>query len=517
MKPYRFMLWWIYCLHAKNRGSALPIALVVGLIAALVGTLMLAESFRDRTDIVTRQSASSSEALAELGVTRSLDRINSFRAIASVPACGGSWNTSGQCTDNTNPSWFTVSNPVPTGTYRLDNLISDLTKPAKTLLNNTTVTAADIPSCIPITVNATTVSGFANQVWQDAFSDPKDGQFRLIDYNYNAVDSDNRNDGTGTLTVEGRIGQGGSGSTATATAQTGTARLQVQFPVQLEPPWGLWIQTGLTAATGVRVNADVRHSGCGQTASDINDFRTTNQGSSWKYAITPDKLFGPSPDPPVVAPADQSPSLSISTGITTLTAAGSPYHYQIDNVVDKNSMVISGMGRLRANAPGQRVEIVLPGNLRVKTSNPTQEAIEVTEGTTLVIYVAGSVIIEQNSLLKNHDNNRPSNFQLYHTGASGVITLSSNTNIDNAFIFAPNTTLTQQNTSQIRGTMWLGSWVGQDSAEFTQGPDPLLSTLMIIVRRPTGSPITTLEDISLNRIGNNGRLSSWRRCSTSGC
>lgn len=521
MKSSRFILWQIYCSNHKDQGLALPIAIALGLIAALIGTIMLTQSFRDQTTVATSQSANKSESLAELGVTRSLDLINQNRAIASVNICGGVWN-SGQCTNAANnASWATVGNNTPTSNSRLDNLINDVKKPAKTLPINTTVTDTDIPSCTANLVNTTPITNFANQLWRNISENAPDGQFRLINYLYDSGNADNKDDGVGTLTVEGGIGQTSDSNNSIQTTGTGITRLEVKFPVELQPPWGLWLQDQLTASTGVKVDADVRDSRCGQSATDINNFRKDiqiqNKDNSRSYIITPGKAF-PTVSSPVVLPNTnrQKASLSISSGMTTLTASGSPHYYKT-NTTDNNSLKISGQGKLRVNAPGQTVAIILEGNLDINTINPTQPAIEVTEGTTLIIYASASstISIEGNSLLKNHDNNTPDKFQIYLSGATGGgntskwIAINGSAKLDNVFIFGPLIKLTQEDATRVTGTLWLKSWEGRNSAQFIQGKAPVLSNLAVVLRPGNASAVPTLESISVNKIND---LSSWRHC-----
>ena len=546
MKYSKFTLLRLYWFSFKDRGVVLPITIGLGLIAVLVGTIMLTRSFRDQTSVVASQLTTGSQAIAELGVTRSLDLINQFRAIASVPPCGSSWKN-GECGNNSTPSWYAVTNETiqtketkTTEDIKLSSLINDVTSPARTF--SASVTNADIPSCTAQeNTNTKTVANFANQKWQNTTR----GQFRLVNYVYDGKAPDDANDNVGTLTVEGGIGQTSGNITPNQTAGTGITRLEVAFPVRLQPPWGLWIRGGESAPLDHQtmtvpkqgVKADIRDSGCADDTSD-KTARVTEINSllsqGVKYVSTPGKYFGdlfpqPSFDNFEFFPPEGG-ELKISSGDRTISKGGDYYIIQNTNN-DGRSIDISGDGRLLVNAPGQRVRIYLAGELYLDGANRNRPVIEVTKGTTLELYVDGRRIqVLGNSLVKNAPENTPDNFQIYtpadSTGTHGETAFTLQGIFENVFVFAPNQILTQSGSKdkpgRFTGTLWARSWRGSGDSgevEFTQGKPPVFKNLAIACKSGKKydsceeADKRSIEDISINTIG---KIISWRRCEATG-
>lgn len=178
----------------------MPIALGLGAVMALIAGTMLIRSHNDETSVVTRDAIAKSEAVAELAINRYKNLMNTYRDLATFPSCNNG-NGSGTCDSE---SWQNAAAIIDDETAA--NLISS------------------------------EVSGGWQDVSENAGDNPEniqDGQYRLIDYNY---DEDKE---IGILTVEGRVNQASDG---TETAGTTTRRLRVTFPVTPTSNFfGLWL------------------------------------------------------------------------------------------------------------------------------------------------------------------------------------------------------------------------------------------------------------------------------------
>jgi Tfp pilus assembly protein PilX len=262
----------------SEQGFAMPVALGLGLIMALIGVTMIVRSQGDRVTSAAQKATASSLSAAETGIARYQSLINTNRPISMYPGCV-TWASSGTaCNDTgTTQSW---GNAVTIPAY-----------------SNTCSNSASGSGAAVITAQA-------SRDWQDVDpNDPTKGQFRLIDYAYTGTPGSPP--GTGTLTVEGRINQTGSGSAATKDARTSTTQLQVTLPVvknnRAAPIPGLWVTDNVssTTMTQQQVLGNILIYGCQNntqiTQSNIAPITNTTTPSGGVYAskdvdfpVTPD-------------------------------------------------------------------------------------------------------------------------------------------------------------------------------------------------------------------------------------
>jgi Tfp pilus assembly protein PilX len=220
---------------SREEGFAIPIALGMGLIMILLATTAIVRSQDDRTTSINQKDTQRSKLAAEAGIAQIQSLINLYRTAARYPACQGSWNSDGSCSDGTTVLSWAASNNLPSN------------------LN---------ASCSAATLSAAqgTVQSWGNASWRDVVApetetDPtkKKGQFRLVNYKFDNTSTTNQ---FGELTVEGRVNGGQSNEALT--------QLKVSFNVfessQLVAP--LWV-TGTVAGNPI-VNGDVLRP-CGST------------------------------------------------------------------------------------------------------------------------------------------------------------------------------------------------------------------------------------------------------------
>jgi Tfp pilus assembly protein PilX len=236
----------------SEEGFAIPIALGMGLIMILLATTAMVRSQDDRVTSINTKDSARSELAAKSGVAQIQAFMNRYRSVAYFPACVGTWNSDGTCSDAaTVNSWA--------NTARL---------PAS--LNAACTTEASLSTA------QGTVQNWASAAWKEV--DPLDtetdqtkrkGQFRLLRYSFDDTSSTNQ---FGDLTVEGRVNGGQSNEAIT--------QVKVKFgifaPDQIVAP--LWVtNTGSNAVSGTpQINGDVLRP-CGSTTAV-----TYPSGSSYK-------------------------------------------------------------------------------------------------------------------------------------------------------------------------------------------------------------------------------------------
>jgi hypothetical protein len=445
--------------RCQERGSLLPVVLGIGLMASLVATTMILRADDDQVNIVTTNLSARSKAAAELGITRYMNLINTYRDIASVDACGdNSLETTGNCTDGTTDSWH----------------------------NPTAVVDAAAVSLI---------SAQASGDWRDIDpNDPTQGQFRLISYAYNGTD-------TGTLTIEGRVNQFGAGNQATEGNGTATTRLRVGFPVLAGTGFGgeaLWIgcneDTNVTT-TGV-IAGNIKDSTPLAPCGGI-DPNVINDLQAHQPANTPPFTYEPSSDPFPALPTEGQLANVPGTGVCTISAVnnsnppnpggpgnpdtvtfpaiaqteatlcaegtGTYYTYHLTNTP---SIQLTGPRVLRFDAPGETIRLYVTGKI---TINNGDAGFAVTPGTTLVIYAHDEVWLTGGSNVGGPVNNpgTTDNIQLYVYGG-GLIKLTGGSTAAKMFIFAPSSEVAISSFANgaIQGVVWAYSYAATGDSSF---------------------------------------------------
>ena len=438
--------------RSRDKGFVIPIVLGFGFLLLIIGLTIVLKSQGDQITASSQKASANSEAVAELGITRFQNLINSNRVIADYPACT-TWNTDGSCADTATKSWKTASNSA--------------------IWPEFTAAACGEGS----TTSAATVVTMATRTWQDIdLSDSSKGQFRLVDYTYSP--SAGAVPGTGILTVEGRVQQSGSGTTATSVSGTATVRLAVNIPVNAaisssQFP-GLWLQTSINtgASGGVSINASFRDSSADGSATTA--LQSYLHGSQ---QLTPGCPFPALPaaglNPPTAGPGVYLISaVSLSgSGTSTLPQTGDTpvngmYTYNIGAAGGK-SINLSGSSYVTVGAgTGDTVVLYLQGG--IQTSGGTK--ISLTPNSKMILYVNGDVNLSGGSATNPPpivNSGGPENAQVYVYG-SRTVQLSGGSQM-NAFIFGPNSQVnTMSGGANVSGSIWVNSWQGSGSAFVNQ-------------------------------------------------
>ena len=441
----KFNLWHLYWLNHKEKGMVLPIAVGVGVITALTGIVMLNRSFKDQADVIARQSLTGSAAVSEAGITKFRDLMNTYRAIVTFNSCA----------DNDSPpdgipDWSGGDCSNAPGSTEASWKAADLIESIATRAYGTTVAPEEVPLCNDNTV-ATFVSNQATQEWRDISNDPRDGQYRLVDYQFFANDPDDMTDNTGKLVVQGRFRQQGAGVNATESAGTANSKMEVTFPIEQETA-GMWISDHqrLEVPNTGTMDAHIQDSGCAairflqnRAATNINQLKNIQTGGK-EYISMPEKPFPDLPErstlPPLTGshgnwvldetvympdPSDTvtysfRPPASGTVSTPALEDGGDTIAYRFGDshsslpsplpATGLGLLDIRGTGKIIVDAPGKTVKIRIDEDLMISE----QGSIEVTEGTTLILMVRKNIELLGDAYIENHPNNPPENLQIYH-------------------------------------------------------------------------------------------------------
>jgi hypothetical protein len=176
----------------KEKGFALPLAVLTGLILMGTGMTMIMRAQGDQSKVVAQKAKADGLTSSEAGVTRVQDLLNSVRVMATVDSnC-----TSGDC-------WQTaevVSNPS-----------TDLQKALKALQTSTACSnpneAEATADAAKLTAKVNELRGLSNSNWLDLGNNR---YYRVVGYDYTPVSpstssTESQIMGWGVLTLEGRF------------------------------------------------------------------------------------------------------------------------------------------------------------------------------------------------------------------------------------------------------------------------------------------------------------------------
>jgi len=292
----KFNLSWISHLAGRpNRGFALPLVMMCGLVIAVVGATVVMMGMEDNNKVVSKAKTAQAEAAAEAGVTQYTNFINGNRRLATYPDCVADRNSNGSCPDSgtSTLSWANAVNSglIPTTVLQSGNTCTNYTA------SGGSASASTVAS---VWANGTNSSG-----WKTAGS----GQYKIAGYKYTADGSPNTAPGTAVLAVQGRSGDGDN---------DGQSQIQVTMRINTlagsPPPIpqtntpGLWARS---FNTGANVHAHVLDSsGCtsGNTAFPSSEI-----------AAIPAQPIGTLPN------GNHTPPLSTTMGTVTRDTNGTPF------------------------------------------------------------------------------------------------------------------------------------------------------------------------------------------------
>lgn len=434
------------CLHLmanKEKGFALPLAVLIGLILMVTGITMIMRAQGDQSKVIAQKVRADALRSSEAGVTRVQDLLNSVRVMATVkrncPPGDNCWQ---------NAKYDVVTNPT------------NLQKHLKKLV-------AAAPSCSnpddadTLKQKIDELRDLSADKWVDLGNN---SYYRVVEYNYYI------GPGQGVLTLEGRS------RTSAATVLTNTDlnidsddnaasrnRVVVTIPILDSPPPAfnrntvpaLWISEG-TADDGAKFEGDVvevvARPGCDNKQDKIKN-PTTAPNPPYKAQFV--GVFFPNLPPiPTGLPSGQKDLV--------LTSSETFPRKDADNkIVDTPST---------RTIDGKSVQVYqyIVNDINLGVS----DKITITPGQRVVFYVKGNIngAIEHNCGSATGCN--PGNLQIYADnglGSAAPQICLKGTQTLQAFIFAPDYSLGKTDNGTFIGAAWGKNWGQMSGCPSTSG------------------------------------------------
>jgi hypothetical protein len=452
---------YLHLMANKEKGFALPLAMLIGLILMVTGMTMMMRAQGDQSKVIAQNARADAFRSSEVGLARVQDLLNSVRVMATV----GSKCTSGDTGDNCWEKAEVVTDPSTDLQRHLKKLVA--AAPSCSNPNNADTLKAKIDE----------LRGLSANQWFDLGNNR---YYRVVGYDYSI------GTGRGVLTLEGRRTSAAKDLTKTLPDidsddnAASRNRVVVTIPILDSPPLAfnrttvpaLWISDG-TVDDGATFDGDVVEK-VASPGCNINQTKIKKPTSDYTAQFV--GVFFPNlpPIPDSIPPVQKNLALTTSetfprTGdtATTRTINGESvkvYEYIVDNIN------LSGSDKITIT-PGNRVVFYVKGNIK--------GAIEHDCGTTTGC--------------------KSGNLQIYANG-SGSICLTGNQKLQ-AFIFAPDYSLGKTDDGTFIGAAWGKKW----------GPIPGCpsSSVAVAVTQTKGVEWTELIQDLKPKFPELGKIANW--------
>ena len=217
-----FLLKILFINRPKEKGYVIPVVFALGLIMTLIGMISVFQSSDEQVISISKRESSKALAAAETGVARYREQINKYKIISMHDACNDSnWGGDETCDDVAGDRSWATANQSTAGVADIRNLDTYCPEPGSTTADNDD-----------------NVVALATRAWQNIGADASQGQYRLIDYDYQSgvlagdgtYDSLGGIQPKGTLTVEGRVNQ--QNTNLANEPQASVASIEVDLAIQ---------------------------------------------------------------------------------------------------------------------------------------------------------------------------------------------------------------------------------------------------------------------------------------------
>jgi hypothetical protein len=449
---------YLHLMANKEKGFALPLAMLIGLILMVTGMTMMMRAQGDQSKVIAQRARAGSLRSSEVGLARVQDLLNSVRVMATVDSnC-----TSGDCWQKAKHDEVTKPTDLQRHLKKLVDAAPSCSNP-----NNADTLKAKIDE----------LRGLSANQWFDLGNNR---YYRVVGYDYSI------GTGRGVLTLEGRRTSAAKDLTKTLPDidsddnAASRNRVVVTIPILDSPPLAfnrttvpaLWISDG-TVDDGATFDGDVVEK-VASPGCNINQTKIKKPTSDYTAQFV--GVFFPNlpPIPDSIPPVQKNLALTTSetfprTGdtATTRTINGESvkvYEYIVDNIN------LSGSDKITIT-PGNRVVFYVKGNIK--------GAIEHDCGTTTGC--------------------KSGNLQIYANG-SGSICLTGNQKLQ-AFIFAPDYSLGKTDDGTFIGAAWGKKW----------GPIPGCpsSSVAVAVTQTKGVEWTELIQDLKPKFPELGKIANW--------
>ena len=434
---------YLHLMANREKGFALPLAVLIGLILMVTGMTMIMRSQGDQSKAIAQKVRADALRSSEAGVARVQDLLNSVRVMAR-------FNSNSNCT----PKGCWRNAQVPAG-----NPSNDLEKHLKKLVDAAACSNPDNPNAAAtLTAKIADLRNLSGGQWEPLGNNR---YYRVVQYNFGDTNPPRNGLGWGVLTLEGRS------RTSAARDLTNTGRdidnddnaasrnrVVVTIPILNSPPLAfnrntvpaLWISEG-TADDGARFQGDVVE----VVVSPCN----INETKIQQPTTPPNPLYKAQPGG---VPFPDLPPIPDGITITNLGNITSSETFPRKNA---DGVIIDPSSTRRINGQSVQVYEYIVNNINLGDG----DKITITPGRQVVFYVRGNIngAIEHNCATVT--GCKPGNLQIYANNGLGStapqICLRGDQTLQ-AFIFAPDYSLGKTGTG-FTGAAWGKNW-GQIAA-----------------------------------------------------
>jgi hypothetical protein len=468
---------YLHLMANREKGFALPLAVLIGLILMVTGITMMMRAQGDQSKVIAQKARADALRSSEAGVTRVQDLLNSVRVMAKF----NSNCPSGDC-------WQTAQ-VVPTPSPGLQKDLKKLYTAAS--CSNTNAAAT-------LSAKIDELRGLSGGQWFDLGNNRYYRVDRVVGYNFDDTNPPPDGLGWGVLTLEGlSLSPQGDPNNIDGDNAASRNRVVVTIPIFPSPPLAftrttvpaLWVSEGamVSGEDSADFQGDVVNLECDVNGNDIKQ-PPSAPNPPYKAQFIDNTIvpFPNLPEPPTSPPpplGQQNLALTSSETFPRLGDTPSPngvYEYIVDNI-----------------------------------SLDDGEAITITPGERVVFYVKGNIdgAIEHDcSSVSAPTVCKPGNLQIYANNelasTAPQICLKGDQRLE-AFIFAPDYSLGKSGTGAFVGAAWGKNWgkisgcvSADDAVAVTQGVE---WTELITNLKPSPSAL----DAAARDLPQLGKIANW--------
>ena len=416
---------YLHLMANREKGFALPLAVLIGLILMVTGITMMMRVQGDQSKVIAQKARADALRSSEAGVTRVQDLLNSVRVMAKV-------DSNSNCTPK--GCWQTAQ-VVP-------NPSTDLQKDLKKLY--TAASCSNTNAAATLSAKIDELRGLSGGQWFDLGNNR---YYRVVGYNFDDTNPPPDGLGWGVLTLEGlSLSPQGDPNNIDGDNAASRNRVVVTIPIKPSRPLAftrttvpaLWVSEGamVSGEDSADFQGDVVNLECDVNGNDIKQ-PTPAANPPYKAQFIDNTIvpFPNLPEPPTSPPpplGQQNLALTSSETFPRLGDTPSPngvYEYIVDNI-----------------------------------SLDDGEAITITPGERVVFYVKGNIdgAIEHDcSSVSAPTVCKPGNLQIYANNelasTAPQICLKGDQRLE-AFIFAPDYSLDKTGAGTFIGAAWGKNW-----------------------------------------------------------
>jgi hypothetical protein len=466
---------YLHLMANREKGFALPLAVLIGLILMVTGITMMMRVQGDQSKVIAQKARADALRSSEAGVTRVQDLLNSVRVMAKF----NSNCPSGDC-------WQTAQ-VVPTPSPGLQKDLKKL---------YTAAACSDPNDAATLSAKIDELRGLSGGQWFDLGNNR---YYRVVGYNFDDTNPPPDGLGWGVLTLEGlSLSPQGDPNNIDGDNAASRNRVVVTIPIFPSPPLAftrttvpaLWVSEGamVSGEDSADFQGDVVNLECDINRNDIKQ-PTPAANPPYKAQFIDNTIvpFPNLPEPPTSPPpplGQQNLALTSSETFPRLGDTPSPngvYEYIVDKIELGSSQRIT-------ITPGQRVVFYVKGNIDGAIEHDCSGVIPPTVC-------------------------KPGNLQIYADGSGSTapqvcLRVGPNQRLE-AFIFAPDYSLGKSGNGAFVGAAWGKNWgknsgcvSGNNAVAVTQGVE---WTELITNLKPSPSAL----DAAARDLPQLGKIANW--------